>query len=93
MRVYGPTSAEGSRYAAMPDGVQHVEQVLADPGVDVAQRAPEDGVQPVVAAPPAGGHQRLRGASPASAAGVRSRIQATEPSKIVGASLSRVATW
>ena len=77
----------------MPDGVQHVEQVLADAGVDVAQRAPEDGVQPVVAAAPAGGHRRSAAVIAGSAAGVRSRIQAAEPAKIVGASLSRVATW
>jgi hypothetical protein len=33
--------------------VQQVEEVLADPGVDVAQRAPERGVQAVVPSSPA----------------------------------------
>jgi hypothetical protein len=66
--------------------LQHVEQVLADPGIDVAQRAPEDGVQPVVASTPA---HEVSG----SAAGTRARIHSAEPLKIRGASLSRVATW
>jgi hypothetical protein len=69
--------------------LQDVQQVLADPRVDVAERAPEDGVEAVVPAsapPPAAGHR-------VSAAGVRARIQSAEPAKISGASLSRVATW
>ena len=67
----------------MPDGVQQVEQVLADPGVDVAQRAPERGVQPVVPPAPARASRRLRrgAAPPAAAAGTCARIQSTEPAE------------
>ena len=55
-------------------GLQHVEQVLADPRVDVAQRAPEDGVQPVVAARPRRAVTALRRRCLGAAAG-RSRAR------------------
>ena len=49
----GRDGGRGLQVGGDPGSAKHVEQVLADPRVDVAHRAPQRGVQPVVAPAPA----------------------------------------